>query len=420
MYGAPQKEPMKINAMPVIPAIRRRMGGLINGLSHINLGLLAILYVLGYILIESLLRNSVQLYIFTVFLSLSGIYFSWFIGGKGTLRYVAFFNGLIVFIFSKLLWSENLIVTPAVFRSKSFVLMYLVSALFILLVFIIKSPADARQEAQNDLIETEKRLRQNFEFMVASRKLKQDLLAQANLVKDELQLIEGAWRSNIHDIINELPPVKERELYQQIILPFQNNIIHHLRELERKLTFDVEWVGLDRLSERIILNLEKIRGAASGRVAIEMMENAWASNNREVAVDENKVWDMVVNVVRNSQAALDLKQIHRIRAGKAAPFKPRIEIRFITDGPFAEIRVLDNGDGVSESDLVSLYKEPVVSKKRNDGKPGQGTLFVKFFADRMNIGLHVKNIELSGEKGLSVAIKIPLKRSTTPDETGGE
>ncbi len=156
-------------------------------ISNIHLGLLALFYIFAYVVIESLVQNYIQLYIFTVFLALSGIYFSWFRGGKWTMAYVAFFNLFIVFVFSKLLWSQKIIVTPTVFKSKSFIIMYFLTLLFILIVALRKSPADTKLQEQNTLIEREKQRRQNLEFMIASRKLKYDLLAQANLVKDELQ-----------------------------------------------------------------------------------------------------------------------------------------------------------------------------------------------------------------------------------------
>ncbi|MBU0996284.1 MAG: histidine kinase [Proteobacteria bacterium] len=394
--------------------INRHMSSIINKVSNTNLGFLSLMYVLGYVLIESLLQNSVQLYIFTVFLALSGIYFSWFIGGKWTMRYVAFFNVLIVFVFSKLLWNQNIIVTPVVFQSKSFFLMYVITFFFIILVFVTKSPADARQEQQSELIEKEKLFRQNFEFMVASRKLKQDLLAQANLVKDELQLIEGAWRSNIHDIINDLPPVKEQELYNQIILPFQNNIISHLRELELKLTFDLERIRLSELYELLDQKIKRVKTAVGG-ASITISKNGWTGSERVVDVDKNKMWDMVQNVLRNSQATLDLKRINMLRTGKKTDSRPCIDIRFDVVDAWAEICIVDNGDGVSGEVEAALFKEPVLSKKRNDTKPGQGTLFVKFFADRMNISVDAKNVDELGERGLAVTMRIPLKNSILND-----
>ena len=200
---------------------------IVTRISKIPLGTLALLYIVAYAAIESLVQNYFQLYIFTVLLALSGVYFSWFRGGKWTMAYVAFFNLFIVFVFSKLLWTQKIIVTSGVFKSKSFIIMYFLTIVFIIIVACRKSPADAKQEQQKAMIEEEKQHRQNLEFMVASRKLKYDLLAQANLVKDELQLLEGAWRSNIHDIKNDLPAIEERKLYEQILLPFQNNIIKH-------------------------------------------------------------------------------------------------------------------------------------------------------------------------------------------------
>jgi len=366
------------------------------------------MYILIYLYVEIYFPGSVRSYMFTVLLAVSGIYFSWFTGGKQSMGYVAFFNIFIVFIFSKILWSQNIVVTGQVFLARSFILMYIFTFIFIFFILLGTSPADRRQRKQKEAIEKGREQRQNLEFMVASRKIKQDLLAQANLVKDELQLLEGAWRSNIHNIINDLPSVKERELYQQIILPFQDNIIRHLRELELRLTFDVGQVLLSDLYGFITEKITHAKEAKYG-VGIEIEERGWQHSRKKVNVDKNKIWDMIHNVLRNSQSALDLKKIDLLRNHQSSKVQPQIRIIFGFKDNTAFIRIIDNGGGAPMEYIDRLFESPVPSRKRGNKKHGQGTLFVKFFAERMNIDVTAENVTELDDKGLAVLMNIPLE-----------
>jgi signal transduction histidine kinase len=258
------------------------------------------------------------------------------------------------------------------------------------------------------VIEKAKQHRQNLEFMVASRKLKQDLLAQANLVKDELQLLQGAWKSNIHSIINDLPDIKERELYRQIILPFQDNIIRHLRDLESGLTFDMKSVLLSELYEFLTLKIKNNLKMGTCGAGVVVEERGWQESRDQVLVDKSKVWDMVLNVLRNSQAALELKQIEMLRAGKPRDFQPRISVTFARRDSSAELEIIDNGGGASPEHVNSLYREPVPSRKRGGKTLGEGALFVKFFAERMGISVRAENTRKLGDDGLAVMIQTPL------------
>ncbi|MCP4713538.1 MAG: histidine kinase, partial [Deltaproteobacteria bacterium] len=294
---------------------------LIAGFSSINFVYLAALYILAYLAVEILVSDPIRHYNFCVFLALSGIYFSWFIGGRRTMAYVAFFNILFAGIFSKILWDQGIIIYGGgLFLGKSFLGMYALTVVLLFIMLLKKSPADIRAEYQKNTIEQERAHRQNLEFMVATRKLTQDMVAQANMVKDELQLIEGAWKSNVHSIINDLSPVKEEELYRQIILPFQENIIRHLRNLETGLTFDLQPLALTDLYTFLT---QKTTGHAA---AIEQARQSWQHCAENVVVDKNKIWDMVKNILRNSQAALDLQRLHQLDADPAALTTPRISI----------------------------------------------------------------------------------------------
>ena len=377
----------------------------VSRVSKMHPAVLMLVYVVAYATIELFVDNAVRLYIYNVFLALSGIYFAWFTGGKLTAFYVAFFNVFIVFIFSKLMWGWSRFLTPQVFMSRTFLAIYFIAIIFLVLMLRRRSPADKRQEEQQSSIDQEKKQRQNLEFMVASRKLKQDLLAQANLVKDELQLLEGAWRSNIHDIINDLTPVREQELYRQIILPFQNNIIDHLRDLEMHLTFDIQNIKLFSLAAFLQDRIATVKMAGATRIIVEAQD--WIDSDASVHVDKNKIWDMLLNIVRNSQTALDLQRLDALRNRVALTRAPTIHVQFLAQGKEAQILVRDNGGGVAPEIADVLFRVPVPSQKRGGKDLGQGTLFVKFFADRMAIAVTAQNVVNSDVPGLDVCLFIP-------------
>ncbi|MCX8044847.1 MAG: histidine kinase [Desulfobacterota bacterium] len=388
--------------------IKRLFNALFRIISTMRLRTLAVLYVAGFLVVEEFVPDVIRHYNFGVLLALSGIFFAWLVGGKRTMYYVAFFNTFLVFVFSSILWNKGIIIHSGLFVARAFITIYILAALIAFVMLLRKSPADERSEAQQRAIEEARRRHQNLEFMVASKKLKQDLLAQANAVKDELLILEGVWRSKIHDIINDLPDVKERELYGQIIAPFQEKIISHLRDLAKHLTFELEPVTLDALHGFLKEKVDAYRGSISSGHQITYEDTGWQSCNRQTFIDKQKLWDMLLNIIRNSQAALDRKRIELLRNGTVQQFIPQIKICTAhTDGE-ALVTVLDNAGGVPPDTLKMLYREPVVSAKRTSATPGQGTMFVKFFAERMNLSVGADMTTLLGEPGLAVNIKLPV------------
>ncbi len=64
-----------------------------------KLPVLAIFYVLAYVLFDLAVDSIVRQYIFCIVLVVSSLYFSWRIGGRETMTYVGFFNIFFAFIF---------------------------------------------------------------------------------------------------------------------------------------------------------------------------------------------------------------------------------------------------------------------------------------------------------------------------------
>ncbi|GEM_PF-1116376 len=370
---------------------------------------LAVFYVLAYVLFNLVNDSIARHYIFCIFLVVSSLYFSWRLGGRETMTYVGFFNIFFAFIFSRLLHMTGNF-SSKLFLSRSFMTLYVVAIIFMFIMTKRKSPADREKIDREKSIRDERQRRRQLELMVATEKLTDDMITQANMVKDELMVLQNSWKSQIHTIVNDLPKVKERELYNQIVTPFEESIIEHLRDLEKRLSFKPQLIGLDELALNLSDRLENAQKHSRKRLDLQSDFTKWLSREEEILVDRYKTWEILINLIRNSQTAMELHQIELLRQGSEAfkNFKPRLSIVADIQGNYARLRVADTGGGVSEDSLQELFKRAVPSAKRKGKAMGQGTVFVKFFGDNMGFDISAKNTTSLGSKGLEVTILIPL------------
>lgn len=374
-----------------------------------RLPLLAAFYILAYVIFDLNVDDPIRHYIFCIVLVVSSLYFSWRIGGIETMTYVGFFNIFFAFIFSRLLYMTGKF-SSKLFLSRSFMVLYVVTVIFMFIMAKRKSPADTEKIARERSIKEEQQKRRQLELMIATEKLTGDMIVQANMVKDELMVLQNSWKSQIHTIINDLPKVKERELYDQIVTPFEESIIEHLRGLENRLSFKPQLIPLDELAQQLKENLDNDRKKFQKRLDASFDFTGWKGRVEEIFIDRYKTWEILLNLLRNSQTAMELRQINLMRQ-KNDEFKtyvPRLAV--ITDvvEKSARIRVMDTGGGVADDSLQDIFKRAVPSTKRQGKTMGQGTLFIKFFGDNMGFEISASNTETLGSKGLEVCILIPL------------
>ncbi len=373
-----------------------------------KLPLLAVAYVAAFILFDQMVDNINRYFIFCNLLIVSSLYFSWSLGGRETMLYVAFFNLFFAFVFARL-FAVSSVISTQLFTGKSFLVLYLVILVFMVIMMTKESPADIKRRKRDEGINAERRMRQQLELMVATQKLTDDVIRQANRVKDELLLLQSSWKSQIHSIVNDLSPVKEREFHESVVKPFQDDILRHLRGLEERLAFNPAPMAMNELHRWLQERLSQEQRFKSGRTRVVLRDAGWVNCSKKIVVDPGKTWEILLNLVRNSQTAIELRQIELIKQdpGALKAFQPLIEIVLDSNEIGAQILVRDAGGGVPLEHLVNLFKRPIPSKKRGGKAFGQGTIFVKFFGESMGFSFEARNTSLGGSSGLEVSIRIP-------------
>jgi signal transduction histidine kinase len=340
-----------------------------------------------------------------------GTFISWYLGGIKAAQYTSIFGLVTVALFTRQLWLAGVITSPQLFFAKSFILIYLMVLTMVYFFYKIQSPADAKATLDHEQLMEEKKRILNLEYMVANKKLTNDLLSEANLVKDELHIMEGNWRSALHDIVNDISSIEEREIYEKVIRPYNDNILQHLRELEERLSYEIVNQPLDELYSFIkdkIVNNTKLQNTPT---TFAIKADEWANSKHQISIDKNKLWDIIRNIINNSMTAIDLKRIARIRDKDKDkdPFSPAISIHFVFQNSYPVIKIEDNGGGIEKNRLKKLYQAPISSQKRDNQSDGQGTMLIKFFAEKMSIKTIPSNIQNLQGKGLQTLLILKSK-----------
>ncbi len=354
-------------------------------------------------------ESEIHSYIFSILVVIMGTLISWYLGGIKAAQYTSIFGLVTVALFTRQLWLAGVITSPQLFTAKSFILIYIMIFTMVYFFYKIQSPADAKATQDHEQLIEEKKHIANLEYMVANKKLTNDLLSEANLVKDELHIMEGNWRSALHDIVNDISSIKEREIYEKVIRPYNDNILKHLRELEERLSYEIVNQPLDELYSFIkdkIVNNTKLQNTPT---TFAIKADEWANSKRQISIDKNKLWDIIRNIINNSMTAIDLKRIARIRDKDKDPFSPAISIHFVFQNSYPVIKIEDNGGGIEKNRLQKLYQAPILSQKRDYQSEGQGTMLIKFFAEKMSIKTIPSNIQNHQGKGLQTLLILKSK-----------
>lgn len=370
---------------------------------------LFLVYVLAFLVFDQIESNEQRYFLFAFGLVVSSLFFSWLLGGRATFVYVTFFSLFFTFIYSKPLFSQGTLY-PRLFLSRSFLFIFISFTLLMIFMIFKKSPADQARERMAQEAKEEREKAGLLEFLVTEKKITEDVVAQSNYAKDELLFLQGTWRSQIHNIINDLPADHENDIYKRIIEPFQDAILRHLKGLERKLIFDPVTMPVGDLAEGIQRELACDLKPLSGRYDIDFqVDSAEPLVNRKVHCDSFKVIEIIRNLMKNSQKAIELRQIDLMRKDLKGyrSFRPYLSILLKHENKHVLIQITDNGGGLPEEYLGRVFREPIPSSKL--GRYGLGTTFVKFFSDRMGLGIKGENVVTDHGKGFRVRVEMPLQ-----------
>lgn len=369
---------------------------------------LFIAYVSAFFVFDRLVTDEQRYVLFAFGLMVSSLFFSWLLGGRAAFLYVTFFNLFFTFVYAKPLFDKGTLYA-SLFFSRSFIFISVSFIVLMLFMILFQSPADKARERLALESKEEKEKTRLLEFLVTERRITEDVVAQSNFAKDELLVLQGAWRSQIHNIVNDLPESKEDDLYRQIIGPFQDAILKHLKGLERKLTFDpisldVETLGMT-VREEITSDLASLRNRYDLDIQLSGLNGF---SGRHVLCDPYKVVEILRNLVKNSQKAIELKQIDLMKKDFDAyrAFRPYLSMVLRGQDGALTLEVTDNGGGLEGEHLRKIFKEPIPSSKKKEY--GLGTTFVKFFSERMGFIVRGDNVLTEHGMGFRVTLKMPI------------
>ena len=372
---------------------------------------LFLIYTISFMIFDYIEANEQRYFLFAFGLVVSSLFFSWLLGGKATFVYVTFFSLFFTLIYSKPLFPKGTLY-PRLFLSRSFVFISISFGLLMLLMIIKKSPADAARDKLALETKEEREKARLLEFLVTEKKITQDVVAQSNFAKDELLVLQGTWRSQIHNIVNDLPESRENEIFSKVIQPFEDAILKHLKGLEKKLTFEPVSLEVRVLAETVEQELESdLRPLHKTYLLDFRVSKSDGVQDKNILCDPFKVVEIIRNLMKNSQKAIELKQIRLMRQDYKAyqDFHPYLAIGIRGDGERLRLEVTDNGGGLPEVYLDRVFKEPIPSSKRE--AYGLGTTFVKFFSDRMGFEIKGENVVTEHGKGFRVTVEMPLERA---------
>jgi K+-sensing histidine kinase KdpD len=370
--------------------------------------ILFLIYALSFVVFNYVETNEQRYFLFALGLVVSSLFFSWLLGGKATFVYVAFFSIFFTFIYSKPLFPQGTLY-PSLFLSRSFLFISISFAVLMVLMVLKKSPADRAKEEMALEAKEEREKARLLEFLVTEKKMTEDVVVQSNYAKDELLFLQGTWRSQIHNIVNDLPEDRENDIYKRIIEPFQDAILTHLKGLEKKLTFDPVTMEVKTLAEAIEKELAADLQPLSRKYEIDFKVAASDGGlRRQVYCDPFKVVEIIRNLMKNSQKAIELKQIDLMKQDfkEYQAFRPYLSIILKGEDQRLCLEVTDNGGGLCEEFLDKVFKEPIPSSKKEVF--GLGTTFVKFFSDRMGFVVKGENVMTQHGKGFQVRVEMPL------------
>ena len=321
----------------------------------------------------------------------------------------------------------------------------------------------AELSASNDqLIDTNRKL---SIFKSTYHMIQRDVNAAGHQSAQNLQHIQSGWdmkektaaRSKRHDIINRLRALKsariedlttadeienytERlslfkqlvqmfaeehgeenfsaDMYDLILEPWINRIHKELGGLDQILNIEAKdtavselLASIDAAHHAIPANMEK----GISTTPLEKVIDDDIDGTRQGFIILDKVDSMIFNLIGNSAAAIQeyKKRLRHESPEQARAYRPLVKLHVYQQGDFLGIEVRDNGGGFPDDIIHKIYHDPIPSTKKTPVKRqyGEGTSYIGFFAELMDIQVTASNVrDEDGHLGACTKLMIPIKK----------
>ncbi|MGA2668712.1 MAG: ATP-binding protein [Ignavibacteria bacterium] len=329
------------------------------------------------------------------------------------------FNNLIGIISSQTVFRQNEINQELTENLVYIFGVYFVAVLFLIMIvnilsYTISNPIIKLQKA------TEQLSRGNIEIQVSSSSKDEigELVNSFNKMTRELKRSraelkkverESAWRDIArqvaHEIKNPLTPMKlaMQHLYyayshssgdfKSILQTTNRLIIDQIETLNRIATEFSDFAKMPSRNyqpiniDEILLDVVGLLNS-DGKITLKLFK---ANSKSSVTGDRDEVKRALINIIRNSLQAIDEKVCDRVDG--------HISIETVVSNGFYRIFIKDNGIGMDEDTLQSLF-EPYFSTKSSG--MGLGLVITKKIIDDMKGKIFVKSVQ---NKGTEVEIR---------------
>ena len=242
--------------------------------------------------------------------------------------------------------------------------------------------------------------------------------------------INESFKAERHDLKNKIPSLfdendftEEEKKYakrfkQEYLHKLEEAILDNMKKLPNIVTYELQDVNLKETLKAITMDeLAVPLGFRNGNADVNFVETDISSietkDNEFCKINQHRLSSIVYNVLENANQQCSRKQDDAILNNKNYESRIWMNIKRITkdSNDYISVSITDNAGGFPDDVIDEVYKSPVKSSKKENGKErtGEGTVYVGFFAKYMNIKIEAENcIAEDNNKGAKVTLFIPI------------
>ncbi len=291
------------------------------------------------------------------------------------------------------------------------------------------------EQSNNELVEANRALE---EFRTIHQKMYSDLSREINQIKQPLQqynfswdtYIEKAFSAERHDLKNKFPSLYDEKNFTEIektisdkfkneyLHKFENAVLNNMKNLPGIVTYELQDISLDDTLKAITMKeaaipqnfLEEKAGVDFNLTKIEPINT---EEGEFCKINSHRLSSIVFNILENANQQCSRKLDEAILNNEEYISRIWMHLERVTidSKDYISVIINDNAGGFSDDIINEVYKKPVKSSKKenNQKRTGEGTVYVSFFANYMNIKITAENrIAKDNNKGAKVSLLIPI------------